>query len=161
MTRFHRPLTSAEIAALPPGLVAAVDIAFVRLVADHHPLSRLSLAVRGFAVILVRGQNIFWPGLVEDMGDDATAMTILGHELVHVWQYAHGMTVASYVWRDLICRQGRYDYRLAPGKAFTAYGYEQQAAMVEDWMRLDAGLSARWSRTAIDKAALAAIVPFL
>ncbi len=161
MTRFHRPLTSAEVAALPPGLVAAVDIAAVRLVAGHHPLSRLSLAVRGFAVILVRGQSVFWPGLVKDMSDDATAMTILGHELVHVWQYAHGMTVWGYLWRDVICRLGRYDYRLTPGKAFEAYGYEQQAAMVEDWMRLDAGQPTRWSRTAIDKAALAAIVPFL
>lgn len=157
----ERGLTPGEIAGLPPGLVAAVDIDAVRLVGRPHPLSRLSEVVRGYAVILVHGRRVFWPRLKADLSGDRLAMTILGHELVHVWQYAHGMTVAGYVWRDVVCRLGRYDYRLVPGKPYAAYGYEQQAAMVEDGMRLEAGLSARWGRGSLDKAALQAIVPFL
>ena len=160
MTRFSRSLTPGETAALPPGLVAAVDVAGVELVGAHHPLSRLSRAVRGYAVILVRGRRIFWPGLAEDLSGDPRAMAILGHELVHVWQYATGMTLVRYILRDVIARQGRYVYELKAGKPYTAYGYEQQAAMVEDGMRLDAGLGARWGK-GIDKAALEAIVPFL
>ncbi len=161
MTRFSRPLTPAEIAALPPRLVAAVDVGGVELVNAHHPLSRLSRAFRGYALIVVRGQRVFWPDLGGDMSGDRVRMSILGHELVHVWQYARGMNLLSYVWRDVILRLGRYDYRLVPGKAYVAYGYEQQAAMVEDWMRLEAGLAVRHGRGGIDKAALEAIVPFL
>lgn len=159
MTRFRR-LTPAEIAALPPGLAAAVDVASVGLTARPHPLSWLSRALRGYAVILVRGRRVFWPHLPDDMSGDREAMTLLGHELVHVWQYANGMNVVSYVLRDVAGNLGRYAYRLRPGKAYGAYSYEQQAAMVEDWMRLDTGLGARWGR-GIDKAALEALVPFL
>ncbi len=160
MAPFSRPLTPGEIAGLPPGLVAAVDMSAVRLVRAHHPLSRLSKALRGYAVILVRGRQIFWPNLPDDMSGDRAAMTLLGHELVHVWQYATGMNVARYVWRDVIRNLGRYAYRIKPGKAYTNYAYEQQAAMLEDWMRLEAGLSIRWGQ-GVDKAALKALLPFL
>ena len=156
-----RKLTTTEIAALPPGLVAAVDIAGVELVGRHHPLSRLSRTFRGYGLILVRGRRIFWPGLRGDFSRDPLEMSVLAHELVHVWQYANGMTLLSYILRDVISRLGSYFYRIVPGKPYVAYGYEQQAAMVEDWMRLNTGMFAHYSRTGIDKAALEAIVPFL
>lgn len=161
MTRFRRSLTPAEIAALPAGLAAAVDMAEVELVAGHHPLSRLSQALRGYALIVVRGRRVFWPGLTGDMGGDRLRMTVLGHELVHVWQYANGMTLLSYGLRDVIGRMGRYAYRLVAGKPYAAYGYEQQAAMVEDWMRLKAGLAPNHGPADLDAAALEAVVPFL
>ena len=156
-----RPLTAGEIAALPPGLVAAVDVAGVRLIGAHHTLSRLSQIVRGYALILVRGQRIFWPGLTEDMSPDPLQMSVLGHELVHVWQYATGMTVWRYILRDVIGHLGRYAYRILPGKVFADYGYEQQAAMVEDWMRLRKGHLPRHGPPGIDTQTLEAIVPFL
>ncbi len=159
MTRFRR-LTPAEIAGLPLGLAAEVDVDAIELVGAPHPLSRLSKVLRGHALILVRGRRVFWPDLPEDMSGDREALTILGHELVHVWQYANGMTAARYVWRDVIGNFGGYAYRLKPDRRYEAYSYEQQAAMVEDWMRLDAGLGVRWGR-AIDKPALEALVPFL
>jgi hypothetical protein len=162
----HRALTHAEIEALPPGLLAAVPSDEVVLIASHHPLSHLSQALRGYALIVVRGRRIFWPGLVADMSGDCAKLSVLAHELVHVWQYETGMTLVKYVWRDVIRRLGRYAYRLTPGKPFTAYGYEQQAAMMEDWMRLRHGLFAHYGRSnppgnSIDMAALEAVVPFL
>jgi len=162
----HRALTDAEIQALPPGLLAAVPSGEVTLIAAHHPLSLISQTVRGYALIVVRGRQIFWPGLVADMSGDSAKLSVLAHELVHVWQYETGMTLIKYVWRDLIRRLGRYAYRLQPGKPFTAYGYEQQAAMVEDWMRLSHGLFAHYGRPnrpggAVDMTELEAVVPFL
>ncbi len=156
-----RPLTHSEIAGLPPGLVAAVDVAAVEMVAAHHPLSHLSKLFRGYHVILVRGRRVFWPGLPADLGGHALQMSVLGHELVHVWQYAHGMTLWRYILRDVFGQLGRYDYRPEPGKPYTAYGYEQQAAMLEDWMRLRSGHSPRHGPPGIDTATLEAIVPFL
>lgn len=162
----RRSLTAAECRALPPGLLAAVPAEEIVLIAAHHPLSLLSQTLRGYALIVVRGRRIFWPGLVADMSADARRLSVLAHELVHVWQYETGMTLVKYVWRDVIGRLGRYSYRLRPGKAFTAYGYEQQAAMMEDWVRLRHGLFAHYARpdgagAGIDMAALEAVVPFL
>jgi len=157
----HRALTPAEIHALPPGLLAAVPSGEVVLIAAHHPLSHLSQALRGHALIVVRGRRIFWPGLAADMSGDIAKLSVLAHELVHVWQYETGMTLLKYVWRDVVRRLGRYAYRLTPGKPFTAYGYEQQAAMMEDWVRLRHGLFAHYSRSGIAMAELEAVVPFL
>ena len=162
----HRALTAAEIGALPPGLLAVVPSDEVVLIAAHHPLSLLSQTLRGYALIVVRGRRIFWPGLVADMSGDAGRLSVLAHELVHVWQYETGMTLSKYVMRDVIGRLGRYAYRLEPGKVFTAYGYEQQAAMMEDWVRMRHGLFAHYGRPsdpegAVDMKALEAVVPFL
>ncbi len=157
----RRALTAAECAALPPGLVAAVPVNDIVLIDTHHPLSVLSQTLRGYALIVVRGRRIFWPGLAADMSGDVAKLSVLAHELVHVWQYETGMTLVTYVWRDVIGRLGRYAYRLRPGKAYIAYGYEQQAAMMEDWVRLRHGLFAHYSRQGIDMATLEAVVPFL
>ena len=157
----QRALTSAEMDALPPGLVSAVPVRDVVLIGAHHPLSLLSQTFRGYALIVVRGRRIFWPGLIADMSGDHARLSVLAHELVHVWQYETGMTLVTYIWRDVIGRLGRYAYRLKPGKVFTAYGYEQQAAMMEDWVRLRYGLRAHYSRQVTNMAALEAVVPFL
>ena len=149
-----RKLTAAEIAGLPPGLVAMVDIAGIELVRRHSWVSRLAMLIGRGAQIVVRGKRVFWPRLLADFSHDAVAMSLLAHELVHVWQYANGMTLWAYIRRE----RGVYRYRL-DGRAYTAYGYEQQAAMVEDWVRLRHGLAARWG-TGVDMAALEAIVPF-
>ena len=102
-----RPLTAAERAALPPGLVAVMpeDVALRN---QHHPFSHLSRWLRGYAVILVRGRTIFWPNLGDDLSRSPVMLSVLAHELVHVWQYGTGMTLLSYIWRDVIIRRGRY-----------------------------------------------------
>lgn len=157
----QRPLTASEIAALPPGLVAAVPVEDVRLVDRHHPVSRFSQVFRGHALIVVRGLHIFWPDLPDDLSRNKAHLTILAHELVHVWQYCGGMTLFHYLVRDIVCNYGRYNYRLKPEKAFKDYAFEQQAAMMEDWMRLQEGWTIRFGQGPVDAKALAAKVPFL
>jgi len=149
-----RPLTTAEIDALPSGLVAAVTVAQVRLVATHHWVSWLARLVGRGAQIVVRGRRIHWPRLPADISDNAVAMSLLAHELVHVWQYETGMTL----WRYILRERGQYHYPI-DGRDYVDYGYEQQAAMMEDWMRLQAGLAPRYGK--VDIPALEAILPFV
>ncbi len=155
-----RSLTPAERAALPQRLVAALPDGIV-LVNAHHPLSHLSRIFRRFAVILVRNKTIFWPGLIDDMASDPAHLSLLAHELTHVLQYQAGMTLWRYIWRDVIGNLGRYSYALQPGKPFDAYAYEQQAAMVEDWVLLSHGLSSRYGAPGTTRKALADLVPIL
>lgn len=155
----QRPLTPAERAALPLGLLAAVPDD-VLLKAKPHPLSHLSRWLRGYAVILVRGTTVFWPNLPRDMSRNPVLLSVLAHELVHVWQYRTGMTLFSYFLRDVIGQRGRYSYELIPGKPYRDYGYEQQASMMEDWMRLHHGLPLRYGRDiALDD--LTRLLPFV
>lgn len=151
-----RQLTEAEIAALPRGLVDAVDVDRVELIGRHHWVSWLAMLVWRGPQIVVRGHQIFWPGLQADYSGDVHRLSMLAHELVHVWQYANGMTL----WRYVLREHGVYHYRL-DGRPFTAYGYEQQAAMVEDWVRLRGGLKTRWATGPVDAAHLQGLTPFL
>ena len=149
-----RPLTPAEINALPTGLLAVVPFEAVRLIDGHHWVSWLARLIGRGPQIVVRGRRIFWPRLPADMSDNAVSMSLLAHELVHVWQYEIGMTLWRYVWRE----RGQYHYRIEGG-AYSDYGYEQQAAMMEDWMRLRSGLAPRYSE--VDLTTLKEIIPFL
>ena len=149
-----RTLTPAEINALPTGLLATVPFEDVRLVNAHHWVSWLARLIGRGPQIVVRGQRIFWPHLPADLSGSPLAMSLLAHELVHVWQYETGMTLWRYVWRE----RGRYHYKL-DGRPYADYGYEQQAAMMEDWMRLRAGLLPRYSK--VDLSTLKEIIPFL
>ncbi|MGN6208295.1 hypothetical protein [Asticcacaulis sp.] len=149
-----RPLTPAEISALPTGLLAVVPFEAVRLIDGHHWVSWLARLIGRGPQIVVRGRRIFWPRLPADMSDNAVAMSLLAHELVHIWQYQTGMTLWRYVWRE----RGQYHYRI-DGRAYTDYGYEQQAAMMEDWMRLRAGFPPRYGE--VDNLTLAALLPFV
>ena len=130
-----RSLTLAEIVALPDALPART----ARLVDAEHWVSMLARLIGRGAQIVVRGDRIFWPGAPGDMSRDPALLALLAHELTHVWQYANGMTLLRYVWRE----RGVYAYRL-DGRPFHAYGYEQQAAIIEDWVRLSHGLGPRW-----------------
>jgi len=66
--------------------------------------------------------------------------SILIHELGHVWQYQHGGSVLG-----LACSaiEGDYDYdgehglrdALAHGRAFSDFGYEEQAQILQDYYR--------------------------
>lgn len=148
-----RILKLSEIEALPHSLVKAVGVQRVRLNHREHPVSWLRRLVGLGPVIVVRGSHIFWPGLPEDLSRSPHNLSLLAHELTHVWQYANGMTLWGYLWRE----RGRYKYHPA---AFEALGYEQQAAMVEDWVRLKHGLCTRYCREPVDIAVLEALIPF-
>lgn len=149
-----RTLSPTEIKALPTGLLAAVPFKDVRLVDTHHWVSHLARLIGRGTQIVVRGRRIFWPHLLTDFSADPVMMSLLAHELVHVWQYENGLTL----WRYILRESGQYHYRI-DGRAYTDYGYEQQAAMVEDWMRLRGGLPPRYGQ--VDSGALKEIIPFL
>lgn len=148
-----RALTAKETAALPPGFIRAVPVDDVRLLDREHPISTARRLIGLEPVIIVRGAHIFWPGLVPDLSLNPMHLSLLAHELTHVWQYANGMTLWRYLWRE----RGRYRYR---AQAFDALGYEQQAAMVEDWVRLRCGLHSRYCSAPVDIVTLDALIPF-
>lgn len=57
------------------------------------------------------------------------------HEMVHVWQHQQGVFLPLV--RHPFCR---YDYELQSGKAFAAYGIEQQAEIVSHHFLLKSGV---------------------
>lgn len=129
-----RALTDFERTLLPPPLAAGVDLSAVRIFPRaHNPYAAL------MRISVVRGGRIYWPGA------PAEALSLpdrahLAHELVHVWQY------------QALKRSGiellfsrTYRYRLDTARAFLSYGYEQQAAIVEDYVRLCGGGACRWT----------------
>ncbi|MEZ5921108.1 MAG: DUF4157 domain-containing protein [Parvularculaceae bacterium] len=131
----ERPLTEQEKSLLPAPLANGVDLDAVRILNRwHNPVARLLKAT------VTRGAGIFWAGApveATSLGERAH----LAHELVHVWQYvALGVSGAE------IFAHRRYHYRFDLARAFRSYGYEQQAALVEDLVRLRAGAPARWAK---------------
>ncbi|WP_245531338.1 hypothetical protein [Asticcacaulis biprosthecium] len=155
MAALRRGLTVGEVSALPPGLVAAIDAAGVELLRAHLWVSYLAMLIGRGAQIVVRGRRIFWPHLPADVSDTPELLAVLAHELTHVWQYAHGMTL----WRYILRERGRYGYVL-DGRPFADFGYEQQASIVEDWVRMRLGLMARHSERLVRLSDLAEVVPF-
>ena len=124
-------------------LAARVDCDRVRLHRGAGMVRRLVLwASRGRAVTL--GNHVFLPDRV------ARDLPVLAHELIHcgqfqrwgAWRYLTRGAAAQA--RELLFRRlgiGRspYAYRLEEGKAFEAYGIEQQGQIVEDSVRGDPG----------------------
>lgn len=91
-------------------------------------------------ISVVHGERIFWP----DAPEEATTLlerAHLAHELVHVWQYQALRRTGLEL---LLSRV--YRYRLDPARGFRDYGYEQQAAIVEDYVRLCDGARCRWAQ---------------
>ena len=127
-----RPLTPAERQLLPPPLASAIDLDAVRILARWHTLLAMMLKVT-----VVRGHRIFWwnaPAEATSVSERAH----LAHELVHVWQYKAlrrtGLEILA---------SRRYAYELDRAKPFLAYGHEQQASIVKDYVRLKEGVRPR------------------
>lgn len=142
-----RGLTAAERALLPPPFAAAVDFDRVRIVARYHsPLARL------FGVTIVRGFRVFWAGApIEARSLHERAH--LAHELLHVWQY----TALRRTGIELLASR-RYRYRLDSARTFVSYGYEQQASIVEDHLRLKEGAAPRRATAPVDLSAYDRII---
>jgi hypothetical protein len=132
-----RALTASERSLLPPPLAAGVDYSAVRILSRaHNPYAAL------MRISVVRGSRVFWPGAPEE-AETLAERAHLAHELVHVWQYQALKRTGIEL---LISRV--YRYRLDPARMFVSYGYEQQAAIVEDFVRLCAGGPCRWTDSA-------------
>ena len=62
---------------------------------------------------------------------------LLAHELTHVWQWQNRAVTGYHPFRaflESLRAPDPYFYRVDPGRPFLDYGYEQQAALVEDYV---------------------------
>ena len=156
-SKTRRPLSDAEISALPGRMADMINLSKVRLINGRHPVAWLARYLLGHRhVIVVRGSNIYWPRLPDDLSAKPELLGLLAHELTHVWQYQKGMNIFKYMFRE----RGRYKYKLLPDQPFSHYGYEQQAAMVEDWVRLHTPRCMARYNHGCSVWDLAALVPF-
>ena len=142
-----RALAKSERLLLPHRLANAVDFDAVRILrCAHNPYAAF------FRITVVRGARIFWPSAP----DEATTLSErahLAHELTHVWQYqALGRSGIG------ILLDRRYRYELAPQRRFEDFGAEQQAAIVEDQVRLAGGAAPRWTSVAHSPERYAALI---
>lgn len=129
-----RPLTRVEKKLLPAEMAAAIDLDEVRIVRRfHNPVAAL------FRQTVVRGARIFWANAPAE-ATGVAERAHLAHELVHVWQYRFLRRNGLELLFDR-----RYRYVLRAGAAFSDYGYEQQASIVEDSVRIAGGLGPRWA----------------
>lgn len=136
-----RALSGIEKSLLPPPLAAATDLGAVRILARaHNPYAAL------MGISVVRGPLVYWPGAPAEAATPAERAH-LAHELVHVWQYQALRRTGL----ELLLSR-RYRYALDPARRFIDYGYEQQAAIVEDYVRLCDGLARRWTVEAAPRA---------
>jgi len=136
----ERPLAASERALLPAALVAGFDLGRVRIIDQYHsPVAAL------MRVTVVRGPRIYWAGAPPEAVSLA-ARAHLAHELTHVWQYLALRRTGAELLADR-----RYAYRLRKDRPFARYGHEQQAAIVEDYVRLCGGATTRWSRSPADR----------
>ncbi len=135
-----RPLSSTEARLLPPPLAEAFDLGEVRIVTRFH--TPIAAALK---VTIVRGSRIFWANAPEE-ATSLAERAHLAHELVHVWQYR---SLRRFGVELLASRV--YRYRLESGRTFLSYGYEQQAAIVEDYVRIKDGASPRWAQAPVAK----------
>lgn len=130
-------LTAREYSSLA-NLISAMDCSRVRLYRSGL-LRRLVLTSTGNRAIAL-GNHVFLPDRCRD------DLAVLAHELTHCGQYQAWGPVTYFArgaraqLRDLLYRttgigSSPYRYRLEAGKAFEAYGMEQQAQIVEDCCR--------------------------
>lgn len=146
---FHeRALSANELSLLPGSLAGALDLRRVRIVRRwHSPVAAL------LQVTIVRGWRIFWAHAPAEATTTA-ARAHLAHELVHVWQYKGLRRTGP----ELLASRF-YRYRLDPARTFLSYGYEQQASIVEDYVRVRDGARPHRARTPeADAAAYAAVI---
>lgn len=129
-----RPLSNLEKSVVASPISDTLDLDRVRIVPRRWtPLTPKHITV-------ARGYKIFYPG---DTGPKDTVYHLahLVHEIVHVWQYKYwGVSLYSPRWLNRI-----YKYKLEPGDQFRQFGLEQQAALFEDYFRLQNGLNVRWA----------------
>jgi hypothetical protein len=148
----RRSLTADERSALSAGLVAALERAGAAPVIVARPAigARIASLWRGSVPILAWYDRIFWPDALEDMSLDPHRMATLQHELQHVLEYRIGaLTPLAYALRP---RNWRYHYDVVAGAAWSDYGAEQRAEIVEDLWLIEKGLkvgSLAWYRDII------------
>ncbi|HTM23176.1 MAG TPA: hypothetical protein VL172_21795 [Kofleriaceae bacterium] len=141
-----RALTEGEIALVRPFFGDAIDYAKVRVIPERYFL------LQPADVYMTPNGSIYAPGTLFEADFAAASVdpalrAVFVHEMTHVWQYQSGVNLIVGGVVEFLRRGGRYDqaypYHLAAGLDLLDYGIEQQASIVEDQVRIHAGLSTR------------------
>ncbi|MDP2204875.1 MAG: DUF4157 domain-containing protein [Alphaproteobacteria bacterium] len=137
----HRQLTDGEIALAKTVFGEAVDYSRVRLYAQRILPPGLQKKHQAVAV----GNRISFPRSAYSADfsqeSDAQKQSVFIHELVHVWQHQNRVLstpreAARETLKHKFNYAQSYPYRLDPARDLTSYGFEQQAAMIQDYFLL-------------------------
>ncbi|MEZ0260532.1 MAG: hypothetical protein ACAH80_05945 [Alphaproteobacteria bacterium] len=137
----HRPLTPGEIALAKLIFKDSIDYSAVRL----HDKRILPSFIQEKHQAVAHRSSISFPrsAYAEDFSKepDALKQSVFIHELVHVWQHQNKVlsTPREGVKETLRHRfnySKAYLHKLATGKDLVNYGFEQQAAIVQDYFLL-------------------------
>lgn len=86
-----------------------------------------------------------WPVWQTDYSAPGVSVPTRGtfvHEIMHVWQYFHGVDKATQLlsnWWNFDDYVKSYDYRLNASDSIKSYNMEAQASIVEDYYRITKG----------------------
>ena len=136
-----RPLTAGEIALAKTVFGGSIDYASVRL----HDRRVLPPGLQDKHQAVAKYNDISFPrsAYSDDFGaeKDAFKQSVFIHELVHVWQHQNRVvsTLREAVKETLKHKfnYGKcYLYKLDANKDLVRYGFEQQAAMIQDYFLL-------------------------
>lgn len=145
----HRSLTEGEI-KLAQGIFGD-SIDYSKIKVFSHKYSRLlpdnfNAAPDGNLYMVKNSTDDYSKSPVADQA-------ALLHELTHVWQIQNKTEnlEAGFLKETLKAKfnyRATNNYKLETGKEFTAYGFEQQAGIVEDYVRVSAGEKALYNKGA-------------
>lgn len=136
-----RPLTQGEIALAKTVFGDSIDYAAVRL----HDRRILPPGLQDKHQAVAKGNDISFPrnAYNEDFANekDAFKQSVFIHELVHVWQHQNRVlnTLREAVRETLKSKFNywkSYLYKLDAHPDLVQYGFEQQAAMIQDYFLL-------------------------
>ncbi len=137
----HRPLTSGEIALAKTVFGDSIDYARVRL----HDKRILPPGLQRRHQAVAKGDNVSFPrsAYAADFSFETNAFkqSVFIHELVHVWQHQNRVLstpreALKETLRHKFNYAKAYPYRLGAHADLTGYGFEQQAAMIQDYFLL-------------------------
>ncbi|MDE1152429.1 MAG: hypothetical protein PW788_07825 [Micavibrio sp.] len=136
-----RPLTAGEIALARAVFGDSVDYAAVRL----HNRRILPPLMQHKHQAVANGNNISFPrsSYSEDFATehDALKQSVFIHEMTHVWQHQNKVVstpkeALKETLRHKFNYSKAYPYQLGGGRDLIDYGFEQQAALVQDYFLL-------------------------
>jgi len=137
----HRPLTAGEIALAKLIFKDSIDYSAVRL----HDKRILPPFIQDKSQAVAHGSSISFPrnAYAEDFSKepDAQKQSVFIHELVHVWQHQNKVLSTpreglKETLRHRFNYSKAYLHKLEAGKDLVKYGFEQQAAIVQDYFLL-------------------------
>jgi hypothetical protein len=137
----HRPLTPGEISLAKTVFGGSIDYAAVRL----HDRRILPPVIQKKNQAVAKGNDISFPrdAYSDDFSQEADAakQSVFIHELVHVWQHQNKvLSTPREAVKEMLKHKFNYSkaylHSLSAAKDLTDYGFEQQAAIIQDYFLL-------------------------